>query len=114
MTDQTLRALVDRLTHIKVTEYSGEDISHITGFVCGAYTIFHNCEFIPPDFMQILYAVFCTASDDEFVKHMGTIKTNQQLNFLPNLTVENFLDNVESYYIAKKTAGQWAKAFDEQ
>eukprot|EP00957_Ditylum_brightwellii_P190132 14473674-Ditylum_brightwellii.AAC.1 len=101
-----------RLAHMKVAEYSGEDIFHITKFVHEAYTILHNCEFIPPDVMQILYDVLCTASDDEFVKHMGTIKTNQQLNLLPDMTVETFLDNVKSYYIAKKTAETMGKGLD--
>eukprot|EP00957_Ditylum_brightwellii_P022223 1676952-Ditylum_brightwellii.AAC.1 len=113
-TDQPLRTLMDRLIHMKVMEYSGEEISHITGFVHGAYTILHNCEFVSPDFMQILYHVFCTALDDEFVKHVGTIKTNQQLNLLSDLAVETLLDDIKSCYIAKKTAGQWAKVFDEQ
>eukprot|EP00957_Ditylum_brightwellii_P150470 11457839-Ditylum_brightwellii.AAC.1 len=35
--------------------------------------------------------------------------TNQRLNLLPDLTVETFLNNAKSYYIAKKTAEQLRK-----
>eukprot|EP00957_Ditylum_brightwellii_P084401 6418340-Ditylum_brightwellii.AAC.1 len=46
----------------------------------------------------ILFEVFATASDDEFIKHASTICTSYQLNLLPSMGVEELLDNVESFY----------------
>eukprot|EP00957_Ditylum_brightwellii_P038020 2875477-Ditylum_brightwellii.AAC.1 len=73
---------------MKITKYIGEDVSRATGFICEVHTILHNCDFMPPDFMQIMHDIFSIASDDDFVKHASTIKTSQNLGLLPNMDVE--------------------------
>eukprot|EP00957_Ditylum_brightwellii_P027972 2113258-Ditylum_brightwellii.AAC.1 len=52
--DQALYLFISRIKQMKVTKYVGEDISWITGFVCGAHTILENCDFTPPDMTQII------------------------------------------------------------
>eukprot|EP00957_Ditylum_brightwellii_P060797 4615704-Ditylum_brightwellii.AAC.1 len=37
-----------------------------------------------------------------------------KLGFLSELTAKTLLDNVESYYTAKKTSGNWVNAVDKQ
>eukprot|EP00957_Ditylum_brightwellii_P006046 458063-Ditylum_brightwellii.AAC.1 len=104
---------ITRIDDMKVTEYVGEDISWITRFVQGAYTILEHCDFTLPDIMQIISNVFSTAKDPELVAHINTLKTSRGLGLLPNLTVELMLDNVEEFYNSKTNAGKWAKATDE-
>eukprot|EP00957_Ditylum_brightwellii_P191768 14598970-Ditylum_brightwellii.AAC.1 len=63
---------------MSITEYVGEDISTVMGFIYGMHTILDNCDFLPPNFMQILFEVFVTAPDDEFIKHVSTIGPYEQ------------------------------------
>eukprot|EP00957_Ditylum_brightwellii_P000779 61771-Ditylum_brightwellii.AAC.1 len=45
-------------------------VSRLEGMrVANLYTILHNCNFLPPDFMDIIYKVLITASDEGFVQH---------------------------------------------
>eukprot|EP00957_Ditylum_brightwellii_P014405 1084312-Ditylum_brightwellii.AAC.1 len=114
MMDQALRALVDWITNMKVTEYTGENIAIITGFICSIHTILYNCDFVPSDIMQLLYNVSATTSDTDFVQYVHTIKTNEELGLLPNMNVETFFDNIESFYKAQVKTNKWAKVADEQ
>eukprot|EP00957_Ditylum_brightwellii_P003053 233399-Ditylum_brightwellii.AAC.1 len=86
---------------MQVTEFVGEDISRITGFIRGAHAILLNCDFLPPDFMQIVYDMLATATDESFVKYVSTIQTSRGLGLLPALSVESLLDNVEQFYESK-------------
>eukprot|EP00957_Ditylum_brightwellii_P183164 13951522-Ditylum_brightwellii.AAC.1 len=95
---------------MSITEYLGEDILIIMGFICGVHTILDNCDFLPPTFTQILFEVFATVSDDEFIKHASPIHTSHQLNLLPSMRVEELLDNVESFYQLRVKSIKWAKA----
>eukprot|EP00957_Ditylum_brightwellii_P170556 12983064-Ditylum_brightwellii.AAC.1 len=98
---------------MKVTEYVGEVISQITGFVRRAYTIFENCDFTPLDIMQIIFDVFSSATVPEFVFHLNTVKTSRGLGLQSNLMVESMLDNVEELYNSKTKVGKWAKVTDK-
>eukprot|EP00957_Ditylum_brightwellii_P179557 13677996-Ditylum_brightwellii.AAC.1 len=63
--------------------------------------------------MQILFDVFTSAIDSEFVAHVNTVKTSRGLGLIPTLTVEFTLDNMEEFYNSKTNAGKWAKAADK-
>eukprot|EP00957_Ditylum_brightwellii_P074856 5688675-Ditylum_brightwellii.AAC.1 len=98
VTDQALCSLITRIEKMQVTEYVGKDISCITEFIHGAHVILSNCGFLSPNFMQILYDVFATATYETFVKHVSTAQTSSGLGLIPNLSVESFLDNVKRFY----------------
>eukprot|EP00957_Ditylum_brightwellii_P209733 15362985-Ditylum_brightwellii.AAC.1 len=98
---------------MKITEYIGEDISRVMGFIHGVYTILDNCDFLPPDFMQIMHNFLTTATDDEFVKHVRTIKTSQNLELLPDMNIGSCLENIEKMYNSKLKSNKWAKAVDK-
>eukprot|EP00957_Ditylum_brightwellii_P170334 12965360-Ditylum_brightwellii.AAC.1 len=78
---------------MKVTEYAGEDISRIASI--------------------ILYNMFTTASDIDFVQDVHTIQKSQDLGLLPDFTIERFLDSVINFYTLKYKVGCWAKEVEE-
>eukprot|EP00957_Ditylum_brightwellii_P044061 3343335-Ditylum_brightwellii.AAC.2 len=104
VTNMVLHSLVSRLEGMRVAEYMKEDISWIMGFICGLYTILNNCKFLPPDFMEIIYEVSFTASDEVFIQCVNTIHTNMGLDLLPTMDVRQFLDNIELLYNSKVKA----------
>eukprot|EP00957_Ditylum_brightwellii_P139129 10605009-Ditylum_brightwellii.AAC.1 len=63
--------------------------------------------------MEIINDVLIPASDEAFVQHVSTIHTSKGLGLLPSLSVEEFLDNVESFYNSRVKAIKWAKATDK-
>eukprot|EP00957_Ditylum_brightwellii_P155671 11850715-Ditylum_brightwellii.AAC.1 len=110
---QELISPVMHVEYSKITIYIGEGVSGGTGFIRGVHTILHNCDFLPPYFMQIMHDVFSSASDDDFVKYVSTTKTSQNLGFLPNMDVESYFDNIEENYNSKLKSNKWAKAVDD-
>eukprot|EP00957_Ditylum_brightwellii_P211002 15365651-Ditylum_brightwellii.AAC.3 len=113
VTNQVLYYLITRIDEMKATKCIGEDISQIMSFICGAHTILEICNFVPPDFFEIVYDLFTTASDEAFAHHVNTIHTSCDLGLLPTLTVEFFLGIVESFYNSKVKASTWSKVADE-
>eukprot|EP00957_Ditylum_brightwellii_P020125 1518131-Ditylum_brightwellii.AAC.1 len=92
-----------------VTKYVGEDISRVTGFIHSAHAILFKYDFLPPDFMEILYIIFSITTNESCTKHVSTIQASSGLGLLPNLIVKTFLDNVEEFYNTKVSSEQWAK-----
>jgi hypothetical protein len=111
MSDDTIRLLTDRITHMNIKEDQGEDILKIVTIYRHTLKRLGNVKKVPHDMLTKLLEGLQTTSVDEFnatFHHIAiSLKTdfNHQAHKL--ITIESCLDLAETLYVDHKEHGNW-------
>lgn len=106
--DHAMRCIVDKLKHLKLSDFDGENVLHAVTFLRGAINLLKNNNAVPHDMRSLLFTIMRGCSTSDFVSFVVSIETMISLpGIIANPTIEFLLTTFEAKYTELLGANKW-------
>jgi hypothetical protein len=106
--DHAMRCIVDKLKHLKLSDFDGENVLHAVTFLRGAINLLKNNDAVPHDMRSLLFTIMRGCSTSDFVSFVVSIETMVSLpGIIANPTIEFLLTTFEAKYTELLGANKW-------
>ena len=105
-TQKSLRALLDKLGKIRITDFPGENVTKAVSFLRGAILILRDNSSTPTDIINLTLRVFKVSSCEPFRTYVGSIDNFVELK-VKQYELDDLLSMLDAKYIELLGRGEW-------
>lgn len=105
--DHAMRCIIEKLKHLKLTDFPAENVLHAVTFLRGAINLLKNNNAIPHDLKSLLVSIMRGCTTPDFVSFVTSIETMVSLSLLPDTSIEFLLTTFEAKYTELLGANKW-------
>lgn len=106
-TDKSLRALTEKLSTIRITEFKGENVNLAVSYIRGVILILTDNHCQPRDLKNIVFRIFKASTVELFKTHVENMDSLMEFQ-VANYSVDNILTNLDQKYIELLGRNEWS------